>query len=119
MKLILVRHGPAGDREAWAESGKDEKAMTLAGNVKITNNSGEDYENAQVRLVVGIIRLVDEIAKLAQQGRPGALPQPLPPATAAPAMRVAFANSLGRRQPRAESPRWPQLLRSPTTSCPL
>jgi hypothetical protein len=55
-----------------AEASKDEKLMALAGNVRVTNRSGEDYENAQVRLVVGVIRLVDEIARLAQQGRPGA-----------------------------------------------
>src|SRR2546423_2092287 len=49
-----------------AEAVKSEKSMTLAGNVRITNNSGEDYENAQVRLVVGVIRLVEEIAHLAR-----------------------------------------------------
>ena len=54
-----------------AEAGKDEKVMALAGNVRVNNRSGEDYENAQVRLVVGVIRLVEEIARLAQQGRPG------------------------------------------------
>ena len=51
-----------------AQASKDEKAMALAGNVRVNNRSGEDYENAQVRLVVGVIRLVEEIAKLAQQG---------------------------------------------------
>ena len=50
-----------------AEATKAEKVMTLAGAVKVTNNSGEDYENAQVRLVVGVIRLVEEIAALARQ----------------------------------------------------
>ena len=50
-----------------AEADKVEKLMTLAGHVRVTNNSGEDYENAQVRLVVGVIRLVEEIAQLAQQ----------------------------------------------------
>ena len=49
-----------------AEATKAEKAMTLAGAVRVTNNSGEDYENAQVRLVVGVIRLVEKIADLAQ-----------------------------------------------------
>jgi hypothetical protein len=49
-----------------AEAAKDEKAMTLAGSVRVTNHSGEDYENAQVRLVVGVIRLVEEIATLAR-----------------------------------------------------
>src|SRR5437867_10690453 len=59
-----------------AEAARDEKLMTLAGNVRVSNGSGEDYENAQVRLVVGVIRLVENIAPLAQQGRTG---QPPPP----------------------------------------
>jgi hypothetical protein len=83
-----------------AETVKDERAMTLAGNVKVSNNSGEDYENAQVRLVVGVIRLVDDIARLAQQGRPGS--QPPPPATSAPApARQMFADSLARAESKA------------------
>src|ERR1041385_6865912 len=53
-----------------AEANKGEKLMELAGHVRVTNNSGEDYENAQVRLVVGVIHLVEEIANLARQGRP-------------------------------------------------
>ena len=53
-----------------AEADKLEKLMALAGNVRVNNNSGEDYENAQVRLVVGVIRLVEEIADLARRGRP-------------------------------------------------
>jgi hypothetical protein len=54
-----------------AEASKEEKAMALAGNVRVNNRSGEDYENAQVRLVVGVIRLVEEIAQLARAGGPG------------------------------------------------
>ena len=50
-----------------AEADKAEKLLTLAGNVRVTNNSGEDYENTQIRLVVGVIRLVEEIATLARQ----------------------------------------------------
>ena len=50
-----------------AEADKAEKLLTLAGNVRVTNNSGEDYENTQIRLVVGVVRLVEEIATLAQQ----------------------------------------------------
>jgi hypothetical protein len=77
-----------------AEAAKDEKAMALAGSVRVSNNSGEDYDNAQVRLVVGVIRLVENIAQLAQQGRPGPQPPAAPPATAAPqpeARRMARA----------------------------
>ncbi len=43
----------------------DEKAMNFEGFVRVTNHSGEDYENAQVRLVVGTINLVEKIAQLA------------------------------------------------------
>ncbi len=68
----------------------DEKTMRLEGYVRVTNNSGEDYENAQVRVIVGKVHLLDEIAELARReypyGRPGA-PVPLP-RPAAPAMRA-------------------------------
>ena len=43
----------------------DEKEMGFEGFVRINNRSGEDYENAQVRLVVGTINLVEKIAQLA------------------------------------------------------
>lgn len=49
-----------------AEAARDESALTLSGAVKVTNRSGEDYENAQVRLVVGNIRLVEQITQLAR-----------------------------------------------------
>src|SRR5439155_20971012 len=55
-----------------------------ASSVGLTNISGEDYENTQLRLVVGVIRRVEEIAQLARLGRPGGLP-PVVPTTAAPA----------------------------------
>ena len=44
----------------------DETEMRLESFVRVTNNSGEEYENAQVRLVVGRINLVEKIAQLAQ-----------------------------------------------------
>ena len=49
-----------------AETSQDEKTMELRGAVRVQNNSGEDYENAQVRLIVGVVRLVEEIVKLAR-----------------------------------------------------
>src|SRR5512136_2427426 len=69
-----------------AEAAKDEKAMSLAGWVRVNNKSGEDYENAQVRLVVGVIRLVEEIATLARQseGREKQLHPAFMPAAAMP-----------------------------------
>jgi hypothetical protein len=57
---------------------ENEKTMRLQGYVMVTNNSGEDYENAQTRLIVGKVHILDEIAELARReypyGRPGALP---------------------------------------------
>jgi hypothetical protein len=45
---------------------KDETQMGFDGFVRVTNHSGEDYEDAQVRLVVGNINLVEKIAQLAR-----------------------------------------------------
>ena len=44
----------------------DESQLGLEGFVRVNNHSGEEYENAQVRLVVGRINLVEKIAALAQ-----------------------------------------------------
>ena len=55
----------------------DEKTMRLQCYVRVTNNSGEDYENAQTRLIVGKVHLLDQIAELARRqhpyGRPGVI----------------------------------------------
>jgi len=48
----------------------DEKTMRLQGYVRVTNNSGEDYENAQVRLIVGKVHILDQIAALARRQYP-------------------------------------------------
>jgi len=47
-------------------AGPDESQLNLEGFVRVNNNSGEEYEDAQVRLVVGRINLVQKIAELAQ-----------------------------------------------------
>ena len=49
----------------------DEATMDLTGFVTVTNYSGEEYENASVRLVVGVIHLVERIVDLAQPGAGG------------------------------------------------
>jgi len=66
----------------------DEKTMRLQGYVRATNRSGEDYEDAQTRLIVGKIHILDQIAALARRsapyGRPGVgVPRP----SAAPGRR--------------------------------
>jgi hypothetical protein len=54
---------------------ENEEKMRLQGYVRVTNNSGEDYVNAQTRLIVGQVHMLDQIANLARQqypyGRPG------------------------------------------------
>ncbi|MAE66993.1 MAG: hypothetical protein CMJ18_22260 [Phycisphaeraceae bacterium] len=53
----------------------DEKSMDLQGYVRVSNHSGEDYADAQVRMIVGKVNLLDQIAALAKRehayGRPG------------------------------------------------
>ena len=49
---------------------QDEEAMQLQGYVRVGNNSGEDYENAQTRLIVGKVHILDQIAKLAKRRYP-------------------------------------------------
>jgi len=49
---------------------EDEKTMQLQGYVRVGNNSGEDYENAQTRLIVGKVHILDQIAELAKRKYP-------------------------------------------------
>ncbi len=49
---------------------EDEKTMRLQGYVRVTNNSGEEYENAQTRLIVGKVHILDQIAALARRQYP-------------------------------------------------
>jgi hypothetical protein len=49
---------------------QDEKTMRLESYVRISNNSGEDYEDAQTRLIVGRVHLLDQIRELAQRQYP-------------------------------------------------
>ncbi len=49
---------------------QDETTMKMQGYVRIGNNSGEDYKNAQTRLIVGQVHILDEIAQLARRQYP-------------------------------------------------
>ena len=72
--VVEIRYFTSGiswSADYVCEASKNETTMDFSGAVRVTNNSGEDYENAQVRLVVGVIRLVQEIADLARAGKPG------------------------------------------------
>jgi hypothetical protein len=75
---------------------QDEKTMRLQGYVRVTNNSGEDYENAQTRLIVGKVHILDQIAELAQREYPYGRPGTFRPVSYAlpPAMRTRAAGAL-------------------------
>jgi hypothetical protein len=88
---------------------KDETQMGFEGFVRVTNHSGEDYESAQVRLVVGTINLVEKIAQLAQISMEQAKQLPAP--VAAPLRSKALMDLMDRsdsfaleRTPPAEKP---------------
>ena len=61
---------------------EDEQTMRLQGYVRVTNNSGEDYENAQTRLIVGVVHILDEIAELARREYPYGAPGEIEPSRA-------------------------------------
>ncbi len=63
---------------------EDEKTMRLKGYVRVTNNSGEDYKNAQTRLIVGKVHILDRIAELARRQYPYGRPHEIVPLAGAP-----------------------------------
>ena len=67
---------------------EDETKLAVTGYVRVTNGSGEQYDNAQTRLVVGKIHLVEKIADLARR------PPPAPPTNSPPVPHVMLANVL-------------------------
>ena len=71
---------------------EDETKLNVTGYVRVTNDSGELYDNAQTRLVVGKINLVEKIADLARRPPPGT-PAPSAPVTA----RAATATTAGTK----------------------
>ena len=50
---------------------EDKTKLAVTGYVRVTNGSGEQYDNAETRLVVGKINLVEKIADLARRPPPG------------------------------------------------
>ncbi len=72
---------------------EDEKTMRLQGYVRVTNNSGEDYENAQTRLIVGKVHILDQIAELARRQYPYGKPGQPTPAPSEPAVAQRFTQA--------------------------
>src|SRR4051812_17232328 len=65
IQITYFTSGITWSADYIAIADKDENKLDIDGFVRVTNNSGEEYENAQVRLVVGTINLVEKIAQLA------------------------------------------------------
>lgn len=66
IEITYFTSGITWSADYTAIADADEKTLRLDGFVRVSNGSGEDYENAQVRLVVGTINLVEKIAQLAR-----------------------------------------------------
>lgn len=65
IEISYFTSGISWSADYTAIANQDESQLAMQGFVKIHNNSGEQYEQAQVRLVVGTINLVEQIAQLA------------------------------------------------------
>jgi hypothetical protein len=78
---------------------EDETKLNLTGYVRVTNNSGELYDNAQTRMVVGTINLVEKIADLARK------PTPESGAHWRQGDRIEFEQEFAKKVARAEDQR--------------
>src|SRR5437762_8124888 len=66
IEITYFTSGITWSADYVAIADKDEQNVALDGFVRVYNNSGEEYEQASVRLIVGKINLVEKIAQLAQ-----------------------------------------------------
>jgi hypothetical protein len=78
-----------------------ETRMKFRGYVRVYNRSGEEYENAEIRLIVGTINLVEKIAELARRygiAMPKPTPKPPagPPRPTDPMVKLALRESFGK-----------------------
>jgi hypothetical protein len=79
-----------------------ETAMQFCGYVRVYNNSGEEYEDAQIRLIVGQINLVEKIADLARRWGVAVPPRRAP--GYARMQREAMRQSLSKAEAAAARP---------------
>jgi hypothetical protein len=68
IEILYFCSGLTWSADYVGKANPEETAMGLEGYVRVTNGSGEDFVNAQTRLLVGTINLVDRIADLARRG---------------------------------------------------
>ncbi|HXT61197.1 MAG TPA: hypothetical protein VN699_21330 [Pirellulales bacterium] len=65
IEITYFTSGISWSADYLAIANPNETELGFEGFVRVSKNSGEAYENAQVRLVVGTINLVEKIAQLA------------------------------------------------------
>ena len=66
IEITYFTSGISWSADYVAIADQNEKELALEGFVRVSNHSGEEYENARIRLVVGTINLVEKIAQLAK-----------------------------------------------------
>jgi hypothetical protein len=69
VEISFFTSGLAWKAGYLVEAHTSENALDLSAHVTVTNQSGETYDDAQTRLVVGVVHLVEKIADLARRGR--------------------------------------------------
>ena len=77
MEVTYFTSGLTWNMDYVSITDPDEAKMDLKGYVRVYNRSGESYPNAQIRLIVGKINLVEKIRALAQKDgydKPAAAP---------------------------------------------
>ena len=67
VEIRYFTSGIAWQADYVCEANADENQMRFAGSVRVSNRSGEDYPDAQIRLIVGVVRLVERIMDLARR----------------------------------------------------
>ena len=67
MEVSYFTSGLTWQMDYVATCDPGETAMKFRGYVRVYNRSGEEYENAEIRLIVGTINLVEKIAVLAKR----------------------------------------------------
>jgi len=66
VEITYFTSGISWSADYVCTANREEAEMGFEGFVRVANNSGEEYEDAEIRLVVGKINLVEKIAQLAQ-----------------------------------------------------
>src|SRR5688572_2008151 len=66
IQITYFTSGITWSADYIAVADAEEQALDIEGFVRVTNNSGEEYENAQVRVGVGTTNLMKKIAELAK-----------------------------------------------------